>query len=84
MRTFNFSIGQNKYKFVCFYASERDGFKHKAVLLLNGAELSKAVCHYCNRTWERYTYQSAMKEAVQAYINKNGQNSELNELLNKL
>ena len=40
------------------------GFMHETELFIDGWQASDARCHYINRTWERYTYQSVMLEAV--------------------
>ncbi len=34
----------------------RGGFKHTAVLFKNGREVCRATCHYVNRTWEAYPF----------------------------
>jgi hypothetical protein len=40
------------------------GFMHETELLIDGWPAADARCYYINRTWERYTYQSVMLEAV--------------------
>ena len=40
------------------------GFMHETELFIDGWQASDARCYYINRTWERYTYQSVMLEAV--------------------
>lgn len=40
------------------------GFKHEAELFKNGSFINKAKCTYYNRTWERYEYESVIKEVL--------------------
>ena len=64
-----FTIGKNVYTFICSSRSTRSGFAHDCELIKNtSCHLGKATCHYLNRTWERYTYQSAMIETVRNKI----------------
>lgn len=58
-------VGNNVYMFICQSRSTRNGFAHDCELIKNtSSHLSKATCHYINRTWERYTYQSVMIRAI--------------------
>ncbi len=50
------------------YGSTRNGFYHKSKLYINGELLSEARASYLNRTWEAYTYQTVMKDAVRNAI----------------
>lgn len=64
-----FTIGKNVYTFICSSRSTRHGFAHDCELIKNtSSHLGKATCHYLNRTWERYTYQSVMIETVRNKI----------------
>lgn len=41
---------------------------HECYLILNGyGEVARAKCRYYNRTWEKYQYQSVMRQALEAY-----------------
>ena len=51
-------------QFVCDSGSTRNGFKHEATLFKNGREEAFAKVNYLNRTWESFTYQSVMFEAI--------------------
>jgi len=54
-------------KEILFLNAFRDcpsGFMHETELYIDGWQASAARCHYINRTWERYAYQSVMLEAV--------------------
>lgn len=59
-----FSVNNCKFTFYCSSRSTRHGFAHDAELFCEGNKISSASCHYLNRTWECYTYQSVMKKAV--------------------
>lgn len=54
-----------KISIACESSSTRNGFKHEAVLLLNGREMDRAKCNYINRTWEQFTYQSVLNKLVE-------------------
>lgn len=58
-----FTMG--KITVVCEFESTRNGFRHIAVLLINGYEHSRAKCCYLNRTWERFQYQSVLQKLIQ-------------------
>jgi hypothetical protein len=55
-------------EFVNNYGVTRSGFYHKSKLYFNGELLSEARASYLNRTWESYTYQTVMKDAVRNAI----------------
>ena len=42
----------------------RGGFAHDTQMFIDGRLEQTATCHYLNRTWESYAFQSVMKEAV--------------------
>ncbi len=42
----------------------RSGFAHDTQMFIDDQLETKATCHYLNRTWESYTFQSVMKQAV--------------------
>jgi len=60
-------IGDKKYVFFNRYENCRDGFNHHSEVFA-GHLSARAKCHYINRTWESYTYQSVMRQAVQVLI----------------
>lgn len=51
-------------QFECRYKETRNGFYHEATLLINGEEITKRRVSYLNRTWERWTYESACKSCA--------------------
>ena len=58
------TISVNGYTFQCRYNLSRSGFSHTCSLIKEGELLIEARSNYLNRTWESYTYQSVMREAV--------------------
>ena len=50
--------------FVNTWKGTRSGFRHETELFIDGWQAAAARCHYINRTWERYSYQSVMLQAV--------------------
>lgn len=63
MKIFKF----DRFELVCEYWETSRAWGHRAVLLDRGVELADVKVRYYNRTWERYTYQSAMREAVEKW-----------------
>lgn len=59
-----------EYEFICTYSNTRSGFKHSASLFENNYQISEGVCHYINRTWECFSYQTAMLTAVQNELDR--------------
>jgi len=51
-----------KIQVVCEWKKTRNGFKHTAVLFVSNMEMDNAKCCYLNRTWERYEFESVLKE----------------------
>ena len=69
MRVTKFEIDGKEVMFVNQYRNTRHGFAHDTTMFVNGCEIESATCHYLNRTWECYTYQSVMLSAVRKMIN---------------
>ena len=81
MKTGDITIKKFKdYEFVCWYWETSNAWGHECRLCktgeMAGFELSKARVRYYNRTWEAYTFQSVMYEALENY-----KKSELNRHL---
>lgn len=55
-------------KIVCSWHGTRNGFKHVATVFDGNYRASTATVHYLNRTWESYTYQTAIKCACDNWI----------------
>ena len=62
------TIKIKNFTFVCNSKSTRSGFNHEAQMLINETFVSDATQYWVNRTWERFTYQSVMRNCVQNYI----------------
>jgi len=58
-----FKINKN-ISVICEAKKTRNGFKHEAILLINGAERNKAKICYLNRTWERYEFESVIEKLL--------------------
>lgn len=58
-----------KITFVNNFVSTRGGFKHETLLSIDSTIVRKSVCHYSNRTWESYAFQSVMKKAIDEEVN---------------
>ena len=52
------------YFIICEVSNTRNGFKHTATLMHNGAELDSTKICYLNRTWEAYKYESVMLQLL--------------------
>ena len=50
--------------FINTWRGTGSGFLHETELYIDGWQAAAARCHYINRTWERYSYQSVMLQAV--------------------
>lgn len=64
-----FTVNGKEYEFVNSSRNTRSGFAHDTTLFINGAEKTKNTCHYLNRTWECYRYQTVMMGAIRELIN---------------
>lgn len=66
MTTKSININGKGYMFLCEFWGTRHGFAHSAELVEteNYKTLGYATRFYLNRTWENYTYQSAMLDAI--------------------
>ena len=64
MRTHKLTIDGKEVLFINAWRGCPSGFLHETELFIDGWQASAARCHYINRTWERYCYQSVMLEAV--------------------
>ena len=64
MRMHKFTIDGKEIMFLNNWRGTGSGFMHETELYIDGWPASAGRCYYINRTWERYTYQSVMLEAV--------------------
>ena len=58
------------YQFACNYWETSRAWGHEVRLCKHGIEVGRARVRYYNRTWERYTFQSAMYSALADYERK--------------
>ena len=54
----------NEIMFVNSSRNTRNGFAHDSELFINGRNYGNNTCHYLNRTWECFRYQSVMQGLV--------------------
>lgn len=64
MGLYRLSIEGQEVTFINTWKGTRSGFQHETELYIDGRHVAAARCYYINRTWERYSYQSVMLEAV--------------------
>lgn len=65
-RSFHFEAEGHSFRIQNFYDENRSGFNHTSVVFMDGLHLvpGEARCHYINRTWEAYGYQSSAMAAI--------------------
>lgn len=63
-------VNGNEYQFVNSSRNTRSGFAHDTVLFKNDYEIADYSCHYLNRTWECYQYQTVMLMCVDEEIDR--------------
>jgi hypothetical protein len=61
-------INGREYQFINSSRNTRTGFAHDTTLFIDGREHGRASCHYLNRTWECYRYQTVMKRCIETLI----------------
>lgn len=67
--TYRITINNHPFRFDCRSWGTRSGFAHSAELISGTwKRLAVGKCYYLNRTWECYTFQSAMLEAINKAI----------------
>ena len=64
MGLYRLSIEEKEIIFINTWRGTGSGFAHETELYIDGWKAAEARCLYINRTWERYSYQSVMLEAV--------------------
>lgn len=77
-------VNGKRFEFVNEYWEKSYSWGHKSTLLIDGYEWASRTVRYYNRTWESYTYQSAMcgvlaeykdiklKNFLESYLYNNG------------
>lgn len=62
-----FTLDKN-YKINCEFVDLKNGFKHTAILVYRGAEVAKESISYDNRTWERWEFETVIKNLILEYF----------------
>ena len=62
------TVNGNEYQFVNNSRNTRNGFAHDSEFFVNGINYGKNSCHYLNRTWECFRYQSVMQGLIDNLI----------------
>ena len=70
MKKLTFKINNDEFTFVNDSESTRYGFRHTCVMFINDYHRTTIYHSYYNRTYESYTYQTVMLEAVQEVMNE--------------
>ena len=63
-QTFKATVNGNDYVINCYGQGTRYGFRHVAFLDKGYTEVQLAKACYYNRTWERFTYETVLKKAI--------------------
>lgn len=72
-QTFSATVDGVDYSFYCHTTNTRCGFCHTVSVLAGGSWLQDTKVSYYNRTWERFTYESALKRAIEKCPKKHQQ-----------
>lgn len=62
------TVNGREYEFINSSRNTRSGFAHDTTLFIDGRYTEESSCHYINRTWERYTYQTVMRKCIDNMI----------------
>ena len=62
---FSFTFDGKNYEARCTSRSTRNGFAHDCTVRdENYNDITEATCHYLNRTWECYRFESVLHKAI--------------------
>lgn len=64
------TIDGKEFEFYCNSRSTRNGFAHDVEMFKDGNFKAKNTCHYLNRTWECWRYQTAICGAIRNYMER--------------
>lgn len=59
-------VNGKDFDFYCSSRNTRNGFAHDCELWADGRKIAGETCHYLNRTWEAWQYQTVCLQAVDA------------------
>lgn len=62
---FHAYVNGKEYSFKCYTTNTRSGFCHTVVSW--DYDVSNTKVSYCNRTWERFRYESALARAIEKF-----------------
>ena len=62
---FTAKVNGTEITFVCYTTYTRNGFCHTAHLMGWKYDITDTKASYCNRTWERFEYESVLKRAIE-------------------
>lgn len=65
----------------CEFQSTSSGFNHIAHMLVSGKKINKVKCHYINRTWERFMYESVLLKMLEQNYLTNSEKVELKKFI---
>ena len=68
--SFHFDVNGHSFRIQNYYDDNRSGFNHTSVAYMDNLNIGEARCHYINRTWERYNYQTSAISAIYSAIEK--------------
>lgn len=63
-----FTVDGKEYEFVNSSRNTKNGFAHDTTLFINGVAKMTNTCHYLNRTYECFRYQTVMIGAIRQMI----------------
>lgn len=69
-KLFYVTVENTVFTIYCKSSKTRNGFKHEVEIYNGGYHCSSGKAYYLNRTWERWTFQSACLNAVQNELNR--------------
>lgn len=69
-KVINIDVNGHKVVFLCYFRNTRSGFAHDAELFIDGFRYGDATCHYLNRTWERWNFESVCLSVCSSAIER--------------
>lgn len=65
IQSFEAQVNGNDYEFYCYTTSTRNGFCHTVQTYCDYRNIeTDTKVSYCNRTWERFDYETALSKAI--------------------
>ena len=63
-QSFSATVNGTEYEFQTWTTNTRNGFCHTAETFIDGWSAGKSKQSWCNRTWERFDYETVLKRAI--------------------